>query len=278
MKPFTLNILIILFVLLIATSNLSFLTPFIIFGSAIWSYFDSKNLHIEKYQNSSFAIASKPILLSIFILLIWIITFPMYIAWRQAIINGEIKIDKEKNIKKIIKEYFKIFPEDKENLLVLQNQLKVSKNIFNRKNLSGHIVANALIINSDEVLLIFHNKLKRFIQPGGHVDFDDISVIDATIREIKEETGLENIVIDPWHKEKEIPIFIETHQMPKNEKEENHLHHDFMYVFHTNSKNIKLQINEVSDFKWEKIDNIIKNNHNSFVGKSLKRVFELRNS
>jgi 8-oxo-dGTP pyrophosphatase MutT (NUDIX family) len=277
MKPFTLNILIILLVLIIASSNLSILIPFIVLGSSIWAYFDAKNLNIEKYQNSSLAISDKPIIISLFILLIWIISFPIYITWRHAIINGEIKINKEINTLNIINEYFNNFPQDRDNLLILQNQLKVPQNIFDRDNNMGHIVANALIINKDEVLLIFHNKLKKFIQPGGHVDPSDKSIIDATIREIKEETGLKNIMLDPWHKENKIPIFIETHQMPESKKEEKHLHHDFIYVFHTDTKKIELQISEVSDFKWEKINNILEKNPNSFVGKSLKRVNEIRN-
>lgn len=108
-----------------------------------------------------------------------------------------------KNTIKIIKKYFDKFPEDKNNLAILTKQIKETKNLFNRKNFIGHIVANALIINKDRVLTIFHNKLKMYIQPGGHVDDTDESVLDATIREVREETGLKDLLLENWQKKME---------------------------------------------------------------------------
>ena len=181
-----------------------------------------------------------------------------------------------KNIIKIIEKYFQKFPEDKEKLLVFKKQIGEEKDLFDRKNFIGHIVVNALIINKDRVLTIFHNKLKMYIQPGGHVDNTDNSVLDATIREVEEETGLKDIILENWHEESGIPIFIESHLIPKNntKNEDEHYHHDFMYIFSTNSANINLQLEEVSDFEWIKIDKILKENPESFIGKSLERMFD----
>ena len=181
-----------------------------------------------------------------------------------------------KNTIKIIKKYFDKFPEDKNNLAILTKQIKETKNLFNRKNFIGHIVANALIINKDRVLTIFHNKLKMYIQPGGHVDDTGESVLDATIREVREETGLKDLLLENWQKKNGIPIFIESHLIPKNntKNEDEHYHHDFMYIFKTGSININLQLEEVSNFEWVKIDKILKENPESFIGRSLKRMFD----
>lgn len=184
----------------------------------------------------------------------------------------------QKEIIKIIEKYLETFPEDKKNLEILLSQTQEKKDIFNRKNFVGHIVANALIINDKkEVLTIFHNKLKMYIQPGGHVDNTDHSVLDATLREVREETGLDSLVLDPWHIENEIPIFIESHLIPENLKkdEKEHYHHDFMYVFRTENDDIKLQLEEVSDFKWIKISEVLGKSPNSFISKSLTRLFDL---
>ncbi|MEA3273447.1 MAG: NUDIX domain-containing protein [Patescibacteria group bacterium] len=182
-----------------------------------------------------------------------------------------------KNTVKIIRKYFQKFPEDEKNLKLLKNQTKDCINFFDRKNFTGHVVANALILKENKVLTIFHNKLQMYIQPGGHVDETDPSVIDATIREVEEETGIKDIVLDRWHKKTGIPIFIETHLIPENKKkqEKKHYHYDFMYIFRTKTKNINLQLEEVSGFEWVDIENVLMNTPESFIGRSLKKMFKL---
>jgi len=176
----------------------------------------------------------------------------------------------------IIERYFDFFPKDKEKLTILSEQIYRENNIFNRKNFTGHIVANSLIIHNNKVLTIFHNSLKMYIQPGGHVDENDPSVLDAALREAEEETGINDLVLFEWHKQTQIPIFIESHLIPENLKkqEKQHYHHDFMYVFKTNIKDVNLQISEVSDFSWIDIETVLKNNPDSFISKSLKRMIE----
>lgn len=182
-----------------------------------------------------------------------------------------------KDVIKIIKTYFQTFPEDKEKLKLLEQQAQEGLDFFDRKNFAGHIVANALILNNNKVLIIFHNKLQMHIQPGGHIDNRDSSIIEATAREVREETGLEKIVLDSWHKKSGIPIFIESHLIPENKKkqEEKHYHHDFMYIFKTKNKKINLQLKEISGFEWMDIENILKNSSESFIAKSLKRSIKL---
>jgi 8-oxo-dGTP pyrophosphatase MutT (NUDIX family) len=183
-----------------------------------------------------------------------------------------------KNTKEIIKKYFEYFPQDKKDLILLEKQINEEINIFNRKNFTGHIVANSLIINNNQVLTIFHNFLQMYIQPGGHVDEDDRSVLQASLREAKEETGIDDLVLYDWHTETGVPIFIESHLIPENEKkqEKQHYHHDFMYAFKTQTKDIHLQVNEVSNFSWIDIDIVLKNNPDSFISKSLKRMTDLK--
>jgi len=178
---------------------------------------------------------------------------------------------------KIINKYFDTFPEDREDLLVLDKQSKGDIDFFDRKNFTGHVVANALILSGDDVLTIFHNNLRMYIQPGGHVDESDTSVIEATIREVEEETGIKNPTLDLWHKKTGLPIYIESHLVPENtnKKEDKHYHHDFMYIFRVESKDVSLQLEEVSDFSWVRIDDVLKNNPESFIGKSLKRMIHL---
>ncbi len=183
-----------------------------------------------------------------------------------------------KKTKEIIKKYFEYFPQDRKDLILLEKQIHEENDIFNRKNFTVHIVANSLIIHNNKVLTIFHNFLQMYIQPGGHVDENDMTVLQASLREAKEETGINDLVLYDWHRETKIPIFIEAHLIPENTKkqEKQHYHHDFMYVFKTQTKDIDLQVNEVSNFSWIDIEIVLKNNPNSFISKSLKRMADLK--
>jgi 8-oxo-dGTP pyrophosphatase MutT (NUDIX family) len=45
------------------------------------------------------------------------------------------------------------------------------------------------VVHDDRVLLHFHQKLNRWLPPGGHIDSDELPD-DAAVREVFEETGV----------------------------------------------------------------------------------------
>jgi 8-oxo-dGTP pyrophosphatase MutT (NUDIX family) len=100
------------------------------------------------------------------------------------------------------------------------------ENPCDRLNTLGHITASGLVVDNKKVLLIFHPFIKRWFQPGGHID-DGESPADAAIREVYEETGLV-CVLDSKDPE---PIDIDVHEIPENPKkgEDAHLHIDLLY-------------------------------------------------
>ncbi len=53
-----------------------------------------------------------------------------------------------------------------------------------------HFTASALIENQGRFLILYHEKLKLWLYPGGHVEADE-EPQDAALREIQEETGIE---------------------------------------------------------------------------------------
>ena len=56
----------------------------------------------------------------------------------------------------------------------------------------GHFTVSALVLPPDgsSLLMIFHTKLGRWLQPGGHVEPSDADLQAAARREVVEETGL----------------------------------------------------------------------------------------
>ena len=56
----------------------------------------------------------------------------------------------------------------------------------------GHFTVSAFVLAPDRssLLMIFHAKLERWLQPGGHVEPSDTCLHTAARREVVEETGL----------------------------------------------------------------------------------------
>jgi 8-oxo-dGTP pyrophosphatase MutT (NUDIX family) len=179
-------------------------------------------------------------------------------------------------VKNVCGKYVSLFPQEKETPSFLSEQIQSNEDMFSRKNFHGHITASGLVVSLDrKVLAIFHNKLQKYLQPGGHIEKEDRSFECAARREVIEEAGLQNIILHPWHKKFGSPILIDTHPIPENvEKQEDaHCHHDFMFVFSTKNTNVSLDHNEVSHFTWIDIDTVIQGDSN--ISKALKKMQKL---
>ena len=101
-----------------------------------------------------------------------------------------------------------------------------ASNPFSRPNIEGHITASGLVIRDNKALLMFHPYLKRWFQPGGHIDEGELP-FEAAIREVYEETGMVcTLDSDDLH-----PIDVDVHEIPANphKDEEPHLHIDLLY-------------------------------------------------
>jgi 8-oxo-dGTP pyrophosphatase MutT (NUDIX family) len=93
--------------------------------------------------------------------------------------------------------------------------------------LPGHFTASAFVLSPDKrsLLLIFHSKLKRWLQPGGHIDPLDTDVLAAALREVQEETGLGQVV--PCSPQ----IFdVDIHEIPARDPRPAHLHFDVRFL------------------------------------------------
>jgi 8-oxo-dGTP pyrophosphatase MutT (NUDIX family) len=122
---------------------------------------------------------------------------------------------------------------------------------FKRELLIGHITASCWVMkkNRDEVLLIHHVKLDKWLQPGGHADGDE-NVYRVAKKELEEETGLIPII------ENKTIFDLDIHTIPERKGIPTHEHFDIRFLFVVNKSAELVQNHETKGMKWLKLNEI----------------------
>lgn len=89
---FLLIILVLVSAFIFSAQVVKMIVLVVVFGSAIWVYKDSKKLNTTKYKKTTLSLSSSPFGAAFVVWLLWIIAFPMYIVYRQKIIDGKIPL------------------------------------------------------------------------------------------------------------------------------------------------------------------------------------------
>jgi 8-oxo-dGTP pyrophosphatase MutT (NUDIX family) len=99
---------------------------------------------------------------------------------------------------------------------------------FRRADPEGHVTASAVVAGPGGAtfLLVFHRKLDRWLQPGGHVEPDDASVFDAAVREAREETGVDGFQMPIG----DAILDLDVHAIPAFGNEPAHFHYDVRFL------------------------------------------------
>jgi len=100
---------------------------------------------------------------------------------------------------------------------------------FDRRIAEGHLTGSAITISEDgcRVLLLWHRKLERWLQPGGHADAGEARGEEVALREAEEETGIRGLGLHP---EAPRPIDVDVHRIPARPGEPAHAHLDLRYL------------------------------------------------
>lgn len=91
----------------------------------------------------------------------------------------------------------------------------------------GHFTASAFVVSEARgaLLLHLHRKLGLWLQPGGHFEPTDGSLLDAVRRELEEETGIADARVTS-------ELFaLDVHEIPEIAAEPAHRHHDLRVLF-----------------------------------------------
>lgn len=98
---------------------------------------------------------------------------------------------------------------------------------FARSN-TDHVTGSAIIARQDgnAFLLRYHRKLRRWLQPGGHVEPEDRSVFETALREAREETGIEEFDTSFG----EHALDFDVHDIPRWRLLPAHVHFDVRFL------------------------------------------------
>jgi 8-oxo-dGTP pyrophosphatase MutT (NUDIX family) len=161
-------------------------------------------------------------------------------------------------IEKLVSLYQLTFPNELETLDPIIGFLHrtTCEKLYDRRNFDGHITASAFVVNKDfsAFLMLYHKKLNRWLQPGGHVDLADADLLTSAIRETVEETGITAKGLTPVEWFTHGAIFdIDSHLIPANttKDEPSHLHHDCRFLLICDQEE-RMEVNqqEAHDCKW----------------------------
>jgi 8-oxo-dGTP pyrophosphatase MutT (NUDIX family) len=122
-------------------------------------------------------------------------------------------------------DYRRRWPEEGETVALFDHLLAEGAPGFVRERLAGHFTASTWLVSGDgtRVLLTHHRKLGRWLQLGGHADGDH-DLARAALREAREESGLDGLVLEPG-------IFdLDRHRIPEHGGVLAHWHYDVRYV------------------------------------------------
>lgn len=116
-----------------------------------------------------------------------------------------------------------------EALLRLRAFAKSLEAPFSRAQLPAHFTGSAVVVDptGSRVVLLFHGKLARWLQPGGHAEPADLSDLAATaLREAREETGCQ-VALHPTAPR---PLDVDAHRIPARGDEAEHTHLDVRFL------------------------------------------------
>lgn len=205
-------------------------------------------------------------------------SFIIIIIYDKIKIYIRIGEEMKEQVKNIIKKYLERNPNEENRLLPLLGYLERfnEEEIIDWNNTSGHITVGAFVYckTEDKFLVLHHKDLDMFLYPGGHVDKKDNSLLDAAKRELKEETGIKEFKLLETN-DKILPIDIDIHLIPKNERVNmsEHFHFDFRYLFLIDSiDNIKIDKEEFYSYRWISIDELSRDKNFGSIINKLKEV------
>ncbi|GAB4396214.1 MAG: NUDIX hydrolase [Microscillaceae bacterium] len=142
-------------------------------------------------------------------------------------------------------------PQSEEEEVFQQQMLDLVRqapDFASRHRPEAHLTASAWVVNTarNACLLLHHQKLDRWLQPGGHIEPQDRSLAEAARREVNEETGLQELIL---LLDGQI-VDLDIHLIPASGKMAAHWHYDLRFAFEAPNPPALVQNQESKALGW----------------------------
>ena len=125
--------------------------------------------------------------------------------------------------------------------------------------MTRHFTSSGVVLHAGRVLLIQHAKLGWWLPPGGHLEPGE-DPVQAVLREVREEVGLECVVVAQerfTHHHIEVvppPFTILVESSPEGDGQHEHI--DFIYALRPVTIEVRTRTDEISSWRWVPVDEV----------------------
>jgi 8-oxo-dGTP pyrophosphatase MutT (NUDIX family) len=139
-----------------------------------------------------------------------------------------------------------------------------------------HVTASALVVHpaSRRVLLRWHERMRRWMQVGGHFDPGEADPLLVAWREAREETGLADLALAPGARG--LPVQVVIVPVAAGRGEPAHEHADIRYLFVTDEPESVVPETEGARLRWLSIRDAAaeagEDNLRELVGRAARRL------
>lgn len=143
-------------------------------------------------------------------------------------LSGNTGEGEEKGLRGVLRRHVPADEHEARALARILAHVEGGGDLFDRNRWDGHLTCSAFILDSERrhLLLLFHRKLGRWLQPGGHGDPGEDDPLTVARREALEETGIEGLQLH-----QEAPFDLDVHTIPARPSEPAHEHLDIRFLF-----------------------------------------------
>lgn len=174
------------------------------------------------------------------------------------------------DLKEKIEKYIPYNEQEKNDKKIMLQYLEQFDNILTRENEFAHFTASSWVVNKKKtkILMVYHNIYQSWAWTGGHADGES-DLLQTAIRELREETGVQNVkILDDNIFSLEV-ICVNGH-VKKGKYVSSHVHLNLTYLLEVD-ENEKLQIkeDENSNVKWIPIEEISKKVNEKWIEENI---------
>lgn len=109
--------------------------------------------------------------------------------------------------------------------------------------------ATTFIVQGDRTLLIYHKKIQDWFPPGGHIDPHELPC-DAAVREVREETGLEVVLLQERSQLGKVEVLARPECILLEDITPYHQHIDLIYFARVVGGVLDIAESEAEDYRW----------------------------